>query len=104
MTLVDTNVEVKYQERRCQDERDSPGAVHEGVSSGSGKDGDRRDDVIAGSSEAIVFTAFDVRELGKSALGGQVGRYWQGSAPVSGRDKLRQKWSFKSEPLLRWSC
>jgi DNA repair photolyase len=25
-------------------------------------------------------------------------------APVSGRDKVSQKWSFKSEPLWRWSC
>jgi hypothetical protein len=26
------------------------------------------------------------------------------STAVSGRDKLSQKWSFKSEPLLGWSC
>ena len=33
-----------------------------------------------------------------------VGDYAYTGVGVSGRDKLSQKWSFKSEPLWGWSC
>lgn len=47
MEKVDTRSRIKYKDGGVQDEGDSTGKVHEGVSRGSGKTGDGREHVIA---------------------------------------------------------
>ncbi len=53
--------------RRCQNERDSAGTLHEGVSWGGSEDGVSRGYIVAGGSSPAVIAALDVRELGQGA-------------------------------------
>ncbi|MDP3029247.1 MAG: transposase [Deltaproteobacteria bacterium] len=51
--------------RRCQDERDSTRALHEGVSRGSSKNGFGWRHIITEGRPAVIIATLDLRELGK---------------------------------------
>ena len=55
----------KIERRRCQDERDSARKVHEGVSRGSGENGNGREAIVTGGSPSAVLAAIDVSDLGE---------------------------------------
>ncbi len=57
----------KIDRRRCQSERYPTRKVHEGVSGGSGKAGNRREIIIAGGRPPIVVGAINDWELGEGA-------------------------------------
>ena len=55
----------KIERRRCQNERDSTRKVHEGVSRGSGENGNGREAIVTGGSPSAVLAAIDVSDLGE---------------------------------------
>ena len=55
----------RIKRRRCQIERGSARKIHEGVSRGSRETGNRREDIVTGSSPEVVIAAIDTWKLGQ---------------------------------------
>jgi hypothetical protein len=55
----------KIERRRCQNERGSARKVDEGVSRGSGENGNGREYIVTGGSPSAVLATIDVSDLGE---------------------------------------